>query len=361
MHNVRNILRHLDNYHASHARPWKRGFSRSFGLSAGAVYQNNKQGSSVGAASRFFMDGASFDQSNDPRLPEPAAGSNKSKDNWYSTDLFTHFGLDFIRENDARNPKQPFFLFLAHVAPHHPLQAAADDIARFRGSYSAGWNSTAEHRLANQQAIGLEHNAFSVNAVPENQNLQMLLLQLESVSDTNNSSANASSAFASAATIDSVASALAAIDGDDHLMSVYAAVHHRLDNAVGDFVAGLKALGKFESTLILFLSDNGGSSEGGMHGERTGDDPTLPESKWRLGQGWATVANAPFKGHKASVYEGGIATPFIAHWPEGIKRRGGSWEHAPAHVIDILPTLLDIVSGKGTMLYLTDILFTRGP
>lgn len=231
----------------------------------------------------------------------------------------------------------------------------------FGGGYSAGWNSTAEHRLANQQAIGLEHNAFSVNAVPENQNLQMLSLQLESVSDTNNSSANASSAFASAATIDSVASALAAIDGDDHLMSVYAAVHHRLDNAVGDFVAGLKALGKFESTLILFLSDNGGSSEGGMHGERTGDDPTLPESKWRLGQGWATVANAPFKGHKASVYEGGIATPFIAHWPEGIKRRGGSWEHAPAHVIDILPTLLDIVSGKGTMLYLTDILFTRGP
>jgi len=133
-------------------------------------------------------------------------------------------------------------------------------------------------------------------------------------------------------------------DRFDHLMAVYAAVMHRLDKAVGDLVDGLEKRGLLEDTLILFLSDNGGNAESGPRG-RTEGDPTAASSNWFCGESWAFLQNVPFRKYKHLNHEGGIATPLIAHWPAGIAARG-QWRHTPGHLIDILPTCLDLAGGE---------------
>ena len=348
---------------ASDATPRERGFNRTFGFESAARYGYQPDPPWHVRKQPMYMDGTPFDPKNDARLPavsanismHPALGLHlptlqppqppptqpqpqsqpPPPSGWYITDLFTHFGLQFIQENKAQNPDQPFFLYLAHVAPHLPLQAAAEDIARFRGGYSTGWNATAKQRQANQRAAGLMHETWT-SAPP--------------VGVADGIGCNGSGHG----------------HGDDHIMSVYAAVHYRLDQAVGNLVAGLKAMDAFDSTVIFFLSDNGASSTGGMDGSKRGANPSDPSSVWKLGRGWATVANTPFKGYKGTVFEGGVATPFVVHWPDGIAARGdtgssrrgvaaagaagaagpgaGWWEDTPSHVIDVLPTILDLAS-----------------
>src|SRR5690606_23628022 len=109
----------------------------------------------------------------------------------------------------------------------------------------------------------------------------------------------------------------------------------------------LKAMGAFENTLILFLSDNGASAEIMIRGD--GHDPEAapggPDSYLCLGPGWSSVSNTPFRRHKTWVHEGGIATPMIAHWPKGIQSRGELC-HAPGHVINIAPTILELAGGE---------------
>ncbi len=127
-------------------------------------------------------------------------------------------------------------------------------------------------------------------------------------------------------------------------MAVYAAVVHRLDKAVGDLVDGLQQRGVLDDTLILFLSDNGGNAEAGPRG-RTEGDPSEARSDWFCGESWAFLQNVPFRKYKHFNHEGGIATPLVAHWPTGIAARG-EWRHQPGHLIDILPTCLDVAGGE---------------
>ena len=129
-------------------------------------------------------------------------------------------------------------------------------------------------------------------------------------------------------------------DRFDHIMAVYAAVVHRMDKAVGDLVAGLKARGVLEDTLILFMSDNGGNAESGPGGRSEGD-PARADSNWFCGESWAFMENAPFRLYKHYNHEGGIATPLIAHWPSGI-RAGGELRHQPGHLIDIMATCAEV-------------------
>jgi arylsulfatase len=106
-------------------------------------------------------------------------------------------------------------------------------------------------------------------------------------------------------------------------------------------------MGAFDNTLIFFLSDNGSSAEIMVRAD--GHDPAAPPgsgpSYLCLGPGWSTVSNTPFRRHKTWVHEGGCATPFIAHWPKGIKDRG-KLRRAPGHVIDVVPTILELAGVK---------------
>ena len=274
--------------------PWNRGFDRSLNPAAGGFYF-------AGAPKyELSLDGEAI-AGDDPRLP---AG-------WYSTDLWTSFGLRFI--DDARAAGKPFFLYLPHNAPHFPLQARPEEIARFRGRYREGWDVLARRRFERQRELGLVDSRWIPAPRP-----------------------------AAVAAWDS----LPADEQDrfDHLMATYATTVHLMDRAIGDLVAGLRDRSLLDDTLILFLSDNGGNAESGPSG-RTVGDPTQPDSSWFCGESWAYLQNVPFRKAKHFVHEGGIATPLIVHWPGGITARG-EWCHQPAHVIDILPTCLDACGGE---------------
>lgn len=278
--------------------PWGRGFDRSLNAAAGGFYF----GGGDKAKAKLFLNSEAI-ANDDPRLPK----------DWYSTDLWTAFGLRFIDE--ALAAKKPFYLHLCHNAPHFPLQAPAEAIAKFRGKYKEGWGALRDARIARQKELGIIDAAWEKAPRPP-----AIKLWKDHTPEEQ--------------------------DRFDHLMAVYAATVHRMDQAIGDLVNGIKQRGVLENTLILFMSDNGGNAESGPNG-RTDGDPTKAASNWFCGESWAFLQNAPFRKYKHYNHEGGIASPLIAHWPAGMKtmRQGdeetGRLVHAPAHLIDIMATCVD--------------------
>jgi arylsulfatase len=132
-------------------------------------------------------------------------------------------------------------------------------------------------------------------------------------------------------------------DRYDHIMAIYAAVVEHMDKAVGRLIDGLRERSELDKTLILFMSDNGGNAESGVRGRLDGEHPGDAHSTVFVGQCWATLNNTPFVRYKHYTDEGGIATPLIAHWPQGIpKSRDGQFESQPGHLIDIMATCLDV-------------------
>jgi arylsulfatase len=126
-------------------------------------------------------------------------------------------------------------------------------------------------------------------------------------------------------------------------MAIHAAMIHRMDIEIGRVLEKIKSMGAFENTVIIFLSDNGASAEIIVRGD--GHDKTAPPGSGRtflsLGPGWSSAANTPFRLHKSWVHEGGISTPFIVYWQKGLNTRGELRKN-PAHVIDIVPTILEL-------------------
>lgn len=273
--------------------PWGRGFDRSLTAAAGGFYFPDSP------RTELFFNGRSVGRTNAP-LPSQ----------WYSTDLWTEYGLKFVDE--ARAAKQPFFLYVAHNAPHFPLQAPAADIARWRGKYKAGWDKLRQARYEQQIKMGLIDKSWPLSPRPD-----------------------------TVPAWDSLASEEQ--DRYDHIMAIYAAVVEHMDQSVGTLIDGLKERGALDNTLVLFMSDNGGNAESGVRGRLEGDHPGDAQSTVFVGQCWATLNNTPFVRYKHYPDEGGIATPLIAHWPNGIaKARNGQLEPQPGHVIDIMATCLDV-------------------
>ncbi len=272
--------------------PWGRGFERSLNAAAGGFYYPGSD------RAKLFLNGEAI-ENDDARLPK----------DWYSTDLWTTVGLNFIDEAVA--VKKPFFLYLAHNAPHFPLQAPADAIDQFRGSYMTGWDALSDARHQRQLELGIIDKQWS--KAPRADEIKPWTTH-----------------------------SLAEQKQFDHLMATYAACVHRMDRSIGDLVSGLKQRGVFDNTLILFMSDNGGNAEAGPSG-RTNGDPTQADSNWFCGESWAFMQNTPFRRYKHYNHEGGIASPLIAHWPNGIAAQG-EVRSDPAHLIDIMATCADVAS-----------------
>lgn len=137
-------------------------------------------------------------------------------------------------------------------------------------------------------------------------------------------------------------------DRADHIMAIYAAMIDEVDQSVGRMIKFLKERNQFENTLFIFLSDNGGCSEGGVFGRlisKNGGRLGGGNSSVYVGACWANFSNTPFRKFKKHSHEGGSATPFIACWPDGFKANP-NWITTPGHVIDILPTLADIAGAR---------------
>ncbi len=287
---------HLGQQHG--CAPWNRGFQRSLNSRFGEIYFP-RESDRPGTVNLYL---------NGRELPKDSPVFGKD---WYSTDLFTEWGLKFIDE--ARAEKKPFFLYLAQGAVHFPLRAPAETIAKYRGRYLAGWDALRDQRYARQLALGLIDPRWSLTARPPD------VPAWETRADDRR-------------------------QRFDEIMAVYAAMIERIDLALGNLVAGLEPRGLLENTLILFLSDNGGNAEGGPPGVTRGEGPIGgPQSYVLLGMDWATLANTPFRRYKHFTHEGGISTPLIAHWPAGIPaQRRGTLKKQPVHLIDVMATAVEL-------------------
>ena len=126
-------------------------------------------------------------------------------------------------------------------------------------------------------------------------------------------------------------------------MAIHAAMIDRVDQEIGRVIAQLKSMGAFDNTLIFFASDNGASAEimvrNGGHDRSA--SPGSEATYLCLGPGFSSLGNTPYRRHKTWVHEGGISTPLVVHWPAGIKAKG-ELRHSPGHVVDILPTVLEV-------------------
>ncbi|MEI6589412.1 MAG: arylsulfatase [Verrucomicrobiota bacterium] len=271
--------------------PWKRGFDRTFNSPDGGFY------SSHSPRAELYLDGKKL-SNKDPLLG----------DNWYTTDLWTDFSIRFI--DDALVNKKPFLLYLAHNAPHFPLQAPEVDIAQFRGKYSLGWDKLRSQRYANEIKLGVINERWPLS--PRSTN----------VKSWDSLSISEQLRF-------------------QEIMAVYAACVSHMDKAIGRLITALKERKLYDNTLILFMSDNGGNAEAGPNGQADGKIIGNADSYVRCGESWANLENTPFRLYKHFNHEGGVSTPLIAHWPLGIKSHG-ELRLEPGHLIDIMPTCVEI-------------------
>jgi len=272
--------------------PLQRGFDRFYGLL-------------TGVSSYFKPVGDRGLTLDNRQLPPP------TDPDYYTTDAFTDFAIQTVREHASSTP---FFLYLAFTAPHWPLHARPADIAKFTGQYRAGWDSLRAARHARQKSLGL----FAADAPLS----------------PRDAGARAWEELTPAEQTDL-----------EYRMAVYAAQVHRMDWNIGRLVATLREQGQLENTLLIFLSDNGGCAEpytdrGGQPAERI-NDPAF-SGPVSYGTGWANASNTPFRNFKSQLYEGGIATPLIVHWPAGLKAKQGSIDPTPGYITDIMPTALAV-------------------
>jgi arylsulfatase A-like enzyme len=261
---------------------------------------------------------------------------------YYATTAIADHAVKCLREHAAKYADQPFFQYVAFIAPHFPLHALQEDVARYRGKYLAGWDQVREQRWRRLRDMGMiqcEPSAVEREVGPP-YDFPAALKKL-GAGEVNrplpwSELTDQQRAFQSAK------------------MAVHAAMVDRMDREIGKIVEQLRDMGAIENTLIFFLSDNGASAEIMVRGDD--HDPSAPPgsaaSYLCLGPGWSTCANTPFRRHKTWVHEGGISTPLIVHWPRGITAPG-SLRHNPGHVIDMVPTILEaagiepITSWKG--------------
>ncbi|MFO0941526.1 MAG: arylsulfatase [Pirellulales bacterium] len=292
-----------------------------------------------------YMDDHSHDQYDAKyykRLPaDRRAEVVVEDDKYYATDVFNQYAIEFIHQGQKSG--KPWFVFLGHSSPHFPIQAPADRVAKYQQLYRRGWDELRRERFDRMQQLGLvnEHWKFT--------NRSMVPVDDDPV-------ANGFSGQQNPAWVD--------LDSDRQKdlaqrMAVFAAMVESVDIGVGRIVDQLSKTGQLENTLILFLSDNGACYEWGPFGFdgvsrkgtttlHRGDDLQKIGGKnthQSYGSGWANLGNTPFRMYKHFTYEGGLCTPFIAHWPNGIKP-SSTWVRDPAHVMDVLPTILDVTGAE---------------
>lgn len=230
-------------------------------------------------------------------------------EDYYTTDAFTDHAIRTMRR--FAEAEEPFLMHVAYTAPHYPLHAPPEDIARYRGRYRMGWGKLREQRHARQLQMGLLDPQWEMSG-PDSESYDW---------DTANQ------------------------DWEDHRMAVYAAMVDRMDQNIGRLLDTLRELGLETNTVVMFLSDNGGCAE-----EPGGRDPTQEpgrvETYTAVGPAWGWAQNAPFRRYKSWMYEGGIATPFIVRWPGHLHAPPGSFVRAVGHIIDILPTCLELAGAS---------------
>ncbi len=288
--------------------PVRRGFDRFYGIIWGVV---------------DYFDPFSLVEGDRP-VPTVPEG-------YYITDAITDYAVRYIGEM-ARS-ERPFFLYVAYTAPHWPLHARPEDIARYRGRFDDGWHAMRRRRYRRQVEMGLID--------PKTHPLPPLMGRgpdWDALGPEQRALASAK-------------------------MAVHAAMVDRADQGVGRIVEALRAAGRLENTVIFVLADNGASPEvprrpGYDRTSRTRDGRPVRYAGFRpeelgsettytgIGAWWANAANTPFRYWKKESFEGGCHTPLIVHWPAGLAAEPGSLTDQMGHVMDLMPTCLELAGAE---------------
>ncbi len=268
----------------------------------------------------------------DKPLPPVQLGSN-----YYSTTAIAQHAIDMLAEHQADHRGQPFFLYLAFLSPHFPLQAPPGDIAQYQDRYRAGWDALRDERYERMKKMGLidcSLSALEPGVIPW-WNLPEKALREKIGPGEVGHAVPWNSLTAEEKAFQPVK------------MTLHAAMIHRMDTEIGRVIDQLKKMGVLDNTVIFFLSDNGASAEQIIRGD--GHNRSAPPGSagtfLSIGPGWSSAANTPFRLHKSWVHEGGISTPLIVQWPDGISARG-ELRHNPGHLIDLAPTILELAGAK---------------
>lgn len=297
--------------------PCSRGFDRFYGITGGA-------------ASYYHPPTLTCDNRN-VHTPQDSG--------YYFTDDISDHACGFIDEHSSSTPDKPFFLYTAYTAPHWPLHARPQDIEKYKGRFSEGWDRLREQRLKRMSNMGIVKPDTELTKRDSTQ---------PAWAETPNK------------------------EWQEQRMEVYAAQIDSMDQGIGRILDTLDKNNELDNTLILFLSDNGACAEEifdtffpyekpagegrakpltcGTHTRdgcvmQHGNDPNVPpgdETTFQsYGVAWANLSNTPFREYKHFVHEGGIATPLIAHWPKGILDMG-QLRHQTGQLMDIMATAVDV-------------------
>ncbi len=254
-------------------------------------------------------------------------------DDYYSTVAIADHAIACLKLHERDFTSTPFFQYVTFYSPHWPLHAFREDIEAYKGVYKDGWDVIRKQRWQRMKKMGLINCDLSkkdTDVVPH-----WNLSREDQQERIGTGEADRA--------VDWEALTEEQKEFQAVKMSIHAAMITRMDKEIGRIVDQLKAMGAYENTLILFVSDNGASAEMYIRGD--GHDksarPGSAESFLCVGPGWATAANTPFRLHKHWNHEGGISSPLIVHWPDGIADRGGL-RHDPCHFIDIVPTVMEL-------------------
>lgn len=300
-------------YTSKHNWPLQRGFDEFFGTIHGAGSYYNP---------------STLTKNNTPVEPS---------DDFYYTDAISDHVVEVVRKHAASKTDNPFFGYISYTAPHWPLHALPEDIAKYKGRYDGGWDRIREKRLKRMKELGLIHPDWELSERDTN---------IESWEDTEHKAWWAAT------------------------MEVYAAMVDRMDQGIGKILAALEETGQLENTLIFFLQDNGGCHEvltdkwpRSLHFPEfkrdgtpllRGNDVTVmpgPEDTYMsYSAEWANVSNTPFRLYKHYIHEGGIATPLIAFWPAGIQQPSRS-SNQLGHIIDIMATCVEVANADYPEIY----------
>ena len=306
--------------------PLQRGFDKFYGIIDGAGN---------------FYDPATLCRDN--TLITPFNDSEYHPEKFYFTNAITDNAIKYLAKDQD---KKPFFMYVAYTAAHWPMQAPESEIHKYKGKYSVGWDVLRRERLKREKELGVIDSRVNLSPLdthPWDQEIDKPAMERR--------------------------------------METYAAMITIMDQGIGRIVDELKKEGKYNNTIILFLQDNGGNAEGtgfgGLNGETrtvardtnavkhlTKNDiqynvisPITREGKMVMVgkkvmagtadtylsylKPWANLSNTPFQKYKNFSYEGGISTPLIVHWPDGIKSKG-EIRNEIGHEIDIMPTLIEL-------------------
>ncbi|HEY3516940.1 MAG TPA: sulfatase-like hydrolase/transferase [Gammaproteobacteria bacterium] len=273
------------------------------------------------------LDGAAHLGGWDWRGPQPARYRDGDElvqvgDDFYTTRFYTQRMIEYIEQDRADG--KPFFAYLAYTAPHWPLQAPAESIARFKGRYDSGYEALYESRFARQKELGL------VRADAEPIDPKRFRPRWSELSEEERRF-------------------------EARRMEIYAAMVGDLDTYVGEIIAYLERIGELDDTFIMFMSDNGAeasrrdlvapiSEHVGKEYDHSLENLGSASSYVMYGANWASVSATPFFRHKATGFEGGIKVPAFVHFPRMVE--AGSRSDGVGTVRDLLPTFLAVARAQ---------------